>query len=146
LIPSLEHILKKRHHNRRRLRFLALALLLVGMVFLTIGVTWTLLEDRHWSSLTGWAAFATGFILPALPLWLLDERIGRALVPLPRRECPSCRYDLTALERLICPECGLTLPARLLAADHATDKPKSTPALPAHPSATPCRAPAPHLS
>src|SRR5690349_12541164 len=98
MIPSLEHVIKKRHHNRRRLRFLALALVLVGTIFATMGVTSTLLEDRQWSSLTYSAALAAGFILPAAPLWLLDERIARALVPLPRRrECPACRYNLTAL-------------------------------------------------
>jgi hypothetical protein len=125
MIPSLEHVIKKRHHNRHRLRFLALALVVVGMVFVAMGVTWTLLEDREWSSLTNWAVIAAGFVLPAVPLWLLDERIGRALVPLPRRECPGCRYNLTALLRPVCPECGLVLPAGLLVADRAGEEPCS---------------------
>jgi hypothetical protein len=124
MIPSLEHVIKKRHHNRRRLRFLALALVLVGAILLTSGVTCMLLTDREWSSLTAWAVLAVGFGLPAVPLWLLDERIGRALVPLPRRECPGCRYDLTALERAVCPECGLLLPAALLVAHHEGDDPR----------------------
>ena len=31
--PSTEHVTKKRHHTRRRLRFLSLSLVVVGTVF-----------------------------------------------------------------------------------------------------------------
>jgi hypothetical protein len=114
VIPSLEHVIKKRHHNRRRLRFLALVLALVAAISFTWGAVYTLLSDREWESLRGWVAFAAGVLVPAIPLWLVDERIARALVPLPRPECPRCGYNLTALERPECPECGLTLPDVML--------------------------------
>ncbi len=111
MIPSVEHVIKKRHHNRRRLRFMALILVVTGSVFVGWGFFTVFMIDHDWSALMPLAAIGAGFILPALPLWLLDDRIGRALVPMPRRECPSCSYDLTALERPICPECGQALPA-----------------------------------
>lgn len=110
-IPSVEHVIKKRHHNRRRLRFMALILVVTGSVFVVWGCFTVLIIDYDWWALMQLASIGAGFILPALPLWLLDDRIGRALVPMPRRECPGCRYDLTALERPICPECGQALPA-----------------------------------
>jgi hypothetical protein len=110
MIPSVEHIIKKRHHNRRRLRFMALILWVLGMVFVSWAVLSALFVVHAWEPSMPLLVFAGGFILPALPLWLFDKRIGRVLVPLPRIECPRCGYDLTALERPICPECGLSLP------------------------------------
>jgi hypothetical protein len=111
MIPSIEHIIKKRHHNRRRLRFMALILVVVGMISAGWAVLSALLVERTWTPSMPLLVFGGGFILPALPLWLFDDAIGRALVPMPRSECPGCRYDLTSLERPICPECGLLLPA-----------------------------------
>lgn len=110
MLPSIEHIIKKRHHNRRRLRFLALILLVIASIFGGWAVLSALFGDHNWTAAMALLSFAAGFVLPALPLWLFDERIGRALVPLPRLECPGCRYDLTALESPNCPECGLALP------------------------------------
>lgn len=90
---------------------MALVLAVLGCVTLSWAVLSALLENHTWEPSMPLLVFAGGFILPALPLWLFDERIGRALVPLPKVECPRCRYDLTKLERPVCPECGLSLPA-----------------------------------
>lgn len=115
MIPSVEHVMKKRHQNRRRLRFLALSLLIVAAIV----VTWPLLavclsSERDWSDVHVWLALGLSLTLSALSLWLFDDRLARALVPMPRRECPACRYDLTSLSHPVCPECGLALPSTVL--------------------------------
>ncbi|HWE92331.1 MAG TPA: hypothetical protein VG269_00015 [Tepidisphaeraceae bacterium] len=115
VIPSVEHVIKKRHHNRRRLRFLALILMVVAVISCGWAVLAALLVEHEWTPSMPLLVFAGGFVFPAIPLWLFDERIGRALVPMPKWECPGCRYNLTALERPICPECGLRLPALAVA-------------------------------
>ena len=102
--------MKKRHHNRRRLRFLSLILVVVGMVFTGWGLSMAALTDE-WDAWKGYAAFGFGFWLPALPLWLLDRHLARSLVPLPENRCPRCSYEMVALERPTCPECGLSVPA-----------------------------------
>jgi hypothetical protein len=114
MLPSLTHVIKKRHHNRRRMRMLALVLVLVGSILLTCGLAAVVLTDREWSTAMPWSVLAIGFFLPAIPLWLFDDRLGRMLVPLPRVECPACRYSLNGLQRPMCPECGLALPMALL--------------------------------
>src|SRR5437899_256408 len=112
MVPSLEHVMKKRHHNRRRLRWTALVLCVIAVIFAAMGLGWTLLsEDRDWSGLRGWAAIAIGIATPALPLWVFDGVLSRALVPIPGGDCPVCRYDLTGLESGVCPECGIEVPA-----------------------------------
>jgi hypothetical protein len=111
MIPSVEHVVKKRHQICRRLRYMALILVMIGTICAGWAVLSALLVEHTWSPSMPVLVFGGGFIFPALPLWLLDDRISRALVPMPRWECPGCRYNLTALERPICPECGLTLPS-----------------------------------
>ena len=111
MIPSVEHVIKKRHHNRRRLRFIAMIMVVIGLICASWAEFTSLLVEHEWSPSMPLLAFGAGFILPALPLWFFDDRIGRALVPMPRFECPVCRYNLTGLERPVCPECGLALPA-----------------------------------
>ena len=121
MIPSLEHVIKKRHHNRRRLRFMALTLVVIGMICVVWSVLNGLLVDHEWWPSLPLLSFAAGFIVPAIPLWLFDERIARALVPMPRWECPGCGYSLVALERPVCPECGLLLPAAFVRPRPAPD-------------------------
>jgi hypothetical protein len=117
MIPSIEHIIKKRHHNRRRLRFMALILAVIGVICVSWGVFSAILVDHTWSPSMPMVVFGCGFFVPVIPLWVLDERIGRALVPLSKHECPGCHYNLTALQRPICPECGLGLPTAYI--DHS---------------------------
>jgi hypothetical protein len=119
MIPSVEHVIKKRHHNRRRLRFMALILMVIAVISTGWAVLTALLVEHEWTPSMPLLVFAGGFVLPALPLWLFDDRIGRVLVPMPKRECPGCRYNLTALERPVCPECGLCLPAIAVADNSA---------------------------
>jgi hypothetical protein len=111
MIPSIEHVIKKRHHNRRRLRFMALILVVIALMCIGWGGAFGLMPDQTWLSVIPMLVFAAGFLLPAIPLWFFNERMARALVPMPKVECPQCRYNLTALERPVCPECGLALPA-----------------------------------
>ena len=100
MLPSLEHVIKKRHHNRRRLRFMALVLVVIAVVCVGWGLAWPLLtQERDWDAMRTWIAIAVGFASPAPLLWLLDAPLARALVPMPPNECPACRYDLTALVR-----------------------------------------------
>lgn len=110
MIPSIEHVMKKRHHNRRRLRFLSLSLVIVGSVFTGWGVFTAVLTDE-WDSWQGFAGFGFAFWPPAVAIWALDRLLARILVPLPEGRCPRCGYELIALERPICPECGLPVPA-----------------------------------
>jgi uncharacterized membrane protein len=109
-IPSIEHVIKKRHHNRRRLRFMALILVVIGLIWVGWAALMPMLSETTWSASMPLLTFGASFFLPAIPLWLFDSIISRALVPMPKLECPSCRYNLTALQRPICPECGLALP------------------------------------
>jgi hypothetical protein len=110
MIPSTEHVMKKRHHNRRRLRFLSLCLIVVGLVFTGWGFFSAALNDE-WYSWQGYAALGFALWVPAVVLWPLDGFLARALVPLPDNRCPRCRYELIALQRPTCPECGLPVPA-----------------------------------
>jgi hypothetical protein len=129
MIPSIEHVIKKRHHNRRRLRFMALILVVIGWIWISwglLGLLTAIWSETIWSTGAGLLIFGGGFILPAIPLWFFDERIGRALVPMPRFECPVCRYNLTGLTRAVCPECGLTLPLVYLKYSAAKDKTSPT--------------------
>ncbi|HET6252282.1 MAG TPA: hypothetical protein VFE47_31640 [Tepidisphaeraceae bacterium] len=111
MIPSIEHIIKKRHHNRRRLRFMAMIFAVIGMIIASWAVLSSLLVDHTWAPSMPLLVFACGFAVPVLPLWLLDKRIAVALVPMPNMECPGCGYNIAGLNRPICPECGLSLPA-----------------------------------
>jgi hypothetical protein len=101
--------MKKRHHNRRRLRFLSLSLLIVGIVFTGWGLFNSVLTGER-DSWQGYAGFGLAFVPPAVLLWVLDRLLARALVPLPENRCPGCGYELVSLERPTCPECGLTVP------------------------------------
>ena len=89
---------------------MALILVVIGMIIASWGLLYATLVDHTWASGIPMLVFGGGFVLPAVPLWFLDERLGRALVPMPKLECPRCRYSIIGLERPVCPECGLTLP------------------------------------
>ena len=109
MVPSTEHIMKKRHHSRRRLRFMSLVLLLIASITVCWWLMMSLVTGRPWSFLP-YVSFALGFVPPAVLLWVFDGRLARVLVPLPTGCCPRCEYDLTGLTRAQCPECGLPVP------------------------------------
>ena len=102
--------MKKRHHNRRRLRFLSLSLVIVGLVFAGWGLFTAVLTDE-WDSWHGFAGLGLAFWPPAVALWVLDPFLARLLVPLPDNRCPRCGYEMIALARPTCPECGLAVPS-----------------------------------
>lgn len=112
MVPSTEHVMKKRHHNRRRLRFLSLSLVLAGLIFSGWGAFNAMVDSS--SAWQHYAAFGAALIAPAIGLWAFDGLLARALVPLPDARCPRCRYELILLERPRCPECGLPVPAAFL--------------------------------
>ena len=124
MIPTTEHIMKKRHHNRRRLRFISLVLLLIALwAPIYYGVERLLDGDgpRSWT-LDGWRwslAWAVAFTLPALFLWTCDRWLARLLVPLPTSTCPRCGYALSHLTMPSCPECGLPIPAVFVEPAHS---------------------------
>jgi hypothetical protein len=77
-------------------------------------MAWTMM----WSD-TSWFATAIGLLTPAIILYLLDRRIARWLIPVPRRECHECGYPLRGLRvgTTRCPECGTPLSAPSASAD-----------------------------
>jgi hypothetical protein len=112
MIPAVEHLMKRRHHTRRRLRFISLVLTVVGSMPITYLIVQSSFHGSWWSNLlySGYAAIASMFVMPALVLWVFDGPLSRALVPFPRAVCPKCGYSLVRLTRPLCPECGLRLP------------------------------------
>lgn len=116
MIPSTQHIMKKRHHTQRRLRFMSLILCIIGSVPVTWGIVYMTLSGDLAEiiyipeQLAPFFAMAGVFILPAIPLWLFDRWLARKLVPMPQSHCPGCGYQLQHLTRPHCPECGLPVP------------------------------------
>jgi len=119
MLPSIEHIVKKRHATRRKLRMIALIL----SILTSFIVIFTLIEDvlfgdwreYGWDAYTTRIAWCACFMLNAGALWLFDRALARRLVPMPRAECPGCRYDVTHCGEGRCSECGCELPEALIA-------------------------------
>lgn len=109
MIPSTTHIMEKRHACRRRLRYTALCLVITSCIFLSYWVLECLLSGEWWWSDNA-IAFSLAFTVPAIPMWLLDRRLARLIVPMPRALCPGCGYRLEALTAPRCPECGVAIP------------------------------------
>src|SRR5262245_64937859 len=91
------------------LRGIAFIMLLFGsisLLYVLIG-GWPHYHD----DLGGWALFWIVGIAPGIVLLVADRRIIRWLVPMPRRECPDCGYDIENLKSDRCPECGCPIAA-----------------------------------
>ncbi len=98
------------------IRIVALALGVLGSIALcyVIGLMLAMQDVMAWSMMwgdTSWFAAAIGMLTPAIALFILDRRITRWLIPVPRRECHECGYPLRGLPAAStrCPECGTAL-------------------------------------
>lgn len=113
LIPSITHVMKKRHHVRRRLRFGGTVLVVIAVVFFIQAVVGALIQS-YAEALLFSAPMVASFLIPGLLLILIDAPLSRRLVPMPKARCPRCNYDVATLTEPLCPECGLELPDALL--------------------------------
>ncbi len=116
MTPVADRVAARRHTVIIVLRLLALALIITGAIMLlygllVLGISGT---PRHGLIRTPMyvhlLARAGACLLPGAGLMLLDQRIARWVVPMPRPECPRCRYRLHDRPPR-CPECGLDLGA-----------------------------------
>lgn len=109
MIPTTSQIMEKRHACRRRLRYTAFCLVITSTIFLSYWLIESLLS-REWWWTSNSIAFCLAFAVPAIPMWLLDGRLARLIVPMPAAVCPGCGYRLEALTSPRCPECGVAVP------------------------------------
>lgn len=117
MIPDLASVMRKRYRMQRNIRFIALILLIIGVVYSGFGVVGAVGRfTSGWGALSAieslfWSApfLATGALLGGL-----SSRITRWVLPLPKAGCPRCGYRLVALVEPRCPECGLGLPRELM--------------------------------
>lgn len=98
------------------IRAAALLLGVIGLIalFQQIGMMIAMQDVMGWMVMWGdvsWFARALAFLVPALLLYVLDRRIVRWLIPVPRRECHECGYPLRGLHAATtrCPECGTAI-------------------------------------
>lgn len=117
MIPDLASVMRKRYRMERNIRFAALVLFVIWIVYFAFGLAtvWPYFFERASKvriimSLTA----PVPFLLGAVFLGGLSRRIARWVLPLPRSGCPRCGYRLVALIEPRCPECGLALPAELM--------------------------------
>lgn len=117
MIPDLASVMRKRYRMERTLKFIAVLLVVVWMIFFAFNVV-----EIIRLALTGFgrAYFAVGILgstpmlIGAVFLGLLYRRLTNWILPIPRSGCPRCGYRLIALTEPRCPECGLTLPREMI--------------------------------
>lgn len=120
-MDQIHPVVHKRHNAIVLLRTTALIAILIGIfsVLYPIGRGWQMGGGfQSMRSIFDWPAwFGIGLatFVPGIALVILDRRIARWLIPVPRPICPDCQYDLRTTQGK-CPECGFDLVAR-------TDKP-----------------------
>ena len=116
MIPSADRIMARRHTVVIVLRFVSGVLLLIGgarLIYVVVGaLLWSGLGflPRDPEALRH-VAFSVACLIPATILLVLQNKIARWLVPIPRSECPRCGYSLAHLREGRCPECGLVVTA-----------------------------------
>ena len=128
MYPDLEYVLKKRYSLMIAYRLMVLFLIVLGMIplakLLIEGIvvipfytnrgfiprnttTWTDLIVNHLPT-TG------GYLIMALLLAVMQQRLIFWLTPLPRKQCPQCGYNIKKLSEPHCPECGMELPREMV--------------------------------
>ena len=124
MYPDLEYVLKKRYSLMIAYRLMVLFLIVLGMIplarlliegFIVLpfytnrgfiprsATTWPDLIVNHLPT-TG------GYLIAALLLAVMQQRLIFWLTPLPRPQCPQCGYNIKKLSEPRCPECGMELP------------------------------------
>jgi hypothetical protein len=117
MIPDLASVMRKRYRMERNLRFAAVVLFVVWMMYFVFGVVSWIMESLggyRGARLFGVALGSTPFLIGAGFLGVLSGRIARWILPIPKMGCPRCGYRLVALNEPRCPECGLDLPRELM--------------------------------
>jgi hypothetical protein len=114
-LPDAQRIIRLRHIALIVLRSVSIVLLIVSATQFGHAIGWAI-AMWDFSSLfvmwsDNWSPFAMGvaFAGPAVILLVLDRRIVRWMIPVPRMECPECGYAFEGLASPQCPECGLRL-------------------------------------
>jgi hypothetical protein len=104
-----DHIRTARFILLVAIRGIAFIMLLFG----SISLLYVLIAGwpHYHSDVEGWALFWIVGIAPGVALLVANRRIIRWLVPMPRRECPDCGYDIENLKSERCPECGCPIAA-----------------------------------
>ena len=118
---NTQQIIKRRHVATIIVRGLALAMMLYGGVYVLWGLGTFLGINGLVNVFQGFSTFWTDMfnpfwyglavLLPGILIAVLDRRIVRWLIPVPRHECPQCGYALRQLGSNRCPECGCELVA-----------------------------------
>jgi hypothetical protein len=117
MIPSIEQVMNRRHLVLLWLRALEIVLFVIGVMPVTFWAVESLFEMSVWSlsRFDEYLAIAMMFWLPGVITLLLDRRLMKWIVPLPKLACPECGQSLTHLAEPRCPECGCPLPTSLVA-------------------------------
>lgn len=117
MIPDLASIMRKRYRMQRNLRFFAVLLFALSVIFAGFGaieLVGSLLSNGMPGFSVWYLCNAVPFLAGGLFLGMGSPRLVRWMLPLPKSGCPRCGYRLIALVEPRCPECGLDLPREFI--------------------------------
>lgn len=117
MLPSLEHVIRKRYGKRRQLRMLAVVFVVCASVLSGWALIWPLLQSGRGFSIgiveNPFFSLGLAFLPPAVALWVMAHVLARLLVPIPKARCPHCGHSVRGGQEPVCSECGLVLPDSL---------------------------------